>query len=77
MSEDKVMLAPIEYLTDAVEITINVIRQMVQTTPVLSGLAGYANQIEYLVKQTREAQALVSDAVPGAQASVGPPEPRP
>ena len=45
----------IEHLTRAIEMMVPMIRQMVAVTPAYAGMAGFANQIEALVKMAREA----------------------
>lgn len=46
-------VTPLHNVVNAVEVLINVIRQLSGALPALSGLAGYANQVEYWIKAAR------------------------
>jgi hypothetical protein len=62
-SSQPVSATDVAALINAVEVIINVIRQLSALLPTASGLVGYANQIEHWVKQARgPAPAAVADS---------------
>lgn len=67
---------PLDSMINAVEVMINVVRQLSESSAALSGLAGYANQIEYWIKEARaglDPQPAPPEPVP----ALPPPEPAP